>query len=159
LKETDTYVRSGRRPGAPDHEAVALAVPVGVYLRNSLRRLTRGFRVRMLGRVAVQRSRFPVAHSSDRARQGFSQSLGRVPGTTHRELDLFVDLASQTPGMILRPHEVRFLGDAIAAYPMAAVVYETRVASAERTVSTGSPPDRTTSASECWGNSMRTYTS
>ena len=61
-----------------------------------------------LGRVAVHRSRFPVTHSSNSAWQGSSQSLGRLPGTTYGELDLLVDVASQTPGLILRPHEVRF---------------------------------------------------
>jgi hypothetical protein len=45
-----------------------------------------------LGRVAVHRSRFPVPHSPDSARQGSSQSLGRLPGTTDGELDLLVDL-------------------------------------------------------------------
>ena len=65
-----------------------------------------------LGRVAVHRSRFPITHSSNSARQGSSQSLGRLHGTTHGEFDLLVNLAGQTPGLILRPHEVRFLFDA-----------------------------------------------
>src|SRR5215475_917420 len=64
-----------------------------------------------LGRVAVHGSRFPVAHSSNSARQGVSQSLRRFVGTTHGELDLLVHLAGQTPGLILRPHKVRFLCD------------------------------------------------
>ena len=77
------------------------------------RPVTADERMLALGRVAVQRSRFPVAHSSDSARQGSGQSLGRVAGTTHSELDLLVDLAGQAPGLILRPHEVRFLCDAL----------------------------------------------
>ena len=48
-------------------------------------------------------------HSSNSTGKGFSQSLGRVDGTTHGELDLLVDLAGQAPGLILGPHEVRFL--------------------------------------------------
>jgi hypothetical protein len=69
---------------------------------------------RMLGlsRVAVQRSRFPVTHSSHYARQGSGQSLGRLLGTTHSELDLLVDLVGQTPRLIFRPHEVRSLAAA-----------------------------------------------
>ena len=66
----------------------------------------------MLGRVAVKGSRLSVADSSNTARKGSSQSLGRVAGTTHGELDLLLDIAGHTPGMILRPHEVRFLCDA-----------------------------------------------
>lgn len=62
-----------------------------------------------LGRIAVHRSRFPVTHSPNSARQGSGQSLGRLPGTAHGELDLLVDLTGQTPGLILRPHQVRFL--------------------------------------------------
>ena len=50
-------------------------------------------------------------HSPYSAGQGSGQSLGRLRGTTHRELDLLVDLAGQAPGLILRPHEVRFLKD------------------------------------------------
>jgi hypothetical protein len=65
-----------------------------------------------LGRVAVQRSRFPVTHPPDSARQGSRQSLGRLPRTTHGELDLLVNLAGQAPGLILRPHQVRVLKDA-----------------------------------------------
>ena len=65
-----------------------------------------------LGRVAVHRSRFPVTRSPDSARQGSRQSLGRLLGTTHGELDLLVNLAGQAPGLILRPHQVRFLPDA-----------------------------------------------
>ena len=64
-----------------------------------------------LGRVAVHRSRFPVTHSSDSSGQNSGQSLGRLAGTTHGELDLLVDLARQTPGLVFRPHEVRFLRD------------------------------------------------
>ena len=62
-----------------------------------------------LALVAVHRSRFPVSHLPNGARQGFSQSLGRLLGTTHGELNLLVDVAGQTPGLILRPHEMRFL--------------------------------------------------
>ena len=62
-----------------------------------------------LGGVAVQRCRFPVVDPSDRTGQGSIQSLGRVEGATHGELDLLVDLAGQAPGLILGPHEVRFL--------------------------------------------------
>ena len=65
-----------------------------------------------LGRVAVHRSRFPVAHSPNSAGQGSSQGLGGLRGTAHGELDLLVDLAGQAPGMIVRPHQVRFLSDA-----------------------------------------------
>jgi hypothetical protein len=63
----------------------------------------------VLGRVAVQRCWVPVVNPSDSTGQGSSQSLGRVYGTSHRELDLLVDLAGQAPGLILWPHEVRFL--------------------------------------------------
>ena len=49
-------------------------------------------RMLSLGRVAVDRSRFPEVHSPNSARQGSSQSLGRLPGTTDGELDLLVDL-------------------------------------------------------------------
>jgi hypothetical protein len=62
-----------------------------------------------LGGVAVQRCRFPVVHRSDSTGQGSSKSLGRVEGASHGELDLLVDLAGQAPGLILGPHEVRFL--------------------------------------------------
>ncbi len=62
-----------------------------------------------LGGAAVQRCRFPVVHPSDSTGQGSSQSLGRVDGASHGELDLLVDLAGQAPGLILGPHEVRFL--------------------------------------------------
>ena len=41
--------------------------------------------------------------------QGSGQTLGRLPGTIHGELDL---LAGQAPGLILRPHQVRFLSGA-----------------------------------------------
>jgi hypothetical protein len=47
-------------------------------------------RVLALVRLAVQGSRLPVVHSSNSTWQGFSQSLGRVDGTTHGELDLLV---------------------------------------------------------------------
>jgi hypothetical protein len=63
----------------------------------------------VLGRVAVQGCWVPVMNSSDSTGQGSSQSLGRVDGTSHGELDLLVDLAGQAPGLILGPHEVRFL--------------------------------------------------
>ncbi len=66
-------------------------------------------RMLALGAVAVQRCRFPVVHSSDSTGHGPSQSLGRVDRASHGELDLLVDLACQAPGMILGPHEVRFL--------------------------------------------------
>jgi hypothetical protein len=66
-------------------------------------------RVLALVPLAVQGSRLPVAHSSNSTRQGSSQSLGRVDGASHGELDLLVDLAGQAPGLILGPHEVRFL--------------------------------------------------
>jgi len=66
-------------------------------------------RMLALGGVAVQRCRFPVVHPSDSTGQGSSQSLGRVDGASHGELDLLVDLARQAPGLILGPHEVRFL--------------------------------------------------
>src|SRR5262249_25086683 len=65
-----------------------------------------------LGRVAVHGSPFPVPHSPDSAGQSSGQSLGGLPGTTHGELDLFVDLAGQAPRFILRPHEMRFLCEA-----------------------------------------------
>jgi len=68
-----------------------------------------GERMLALGGVAVQRCRFPVVHPSDSTGQGSSQSLGRVDGASHGELDLLVDLAGQAPGLILGPHEVRFL--------------------------------------------------
>jgi hypothetical protein len=66
-----------------------------------------------LGRVAVDRSRFPEVHSSNSAGQVSGQSLGRVAGTTDSELDLLVDLAGKAPGLILRPDELRFLCDAL----------------------------------------------
>ena len=66
-------------------------------------------RMLALGGVAVQRCRFPVVDPSDRTGQGSIQSLGRVEGASHGELDLLVDLAGQAPGLILGPHEVRFL--------------------------------------------------
>ena len=66
-------------------------------------------RVLGLGRVAVQRSWFPVMRSPDSTRQGSGQCLGRLPGTAHGELDLLVDLAGQAPRLILRPHQVRLL--------------------------------------------------
>ena len=62
-----------------------------------------------LGGVAVQRSRIPVVNPSDSTGQGPSQSLGSLDGTAHGELDFLVDLAGQAPGLILGPHEVRFL--------------------------------------------------
>jgi hypothetical protein len=49
-------------------------------------------RMLALGGVAVQRCRFPVVHPSDSTGQGSSQSF-----------------AGQAPGLILGPHEVRFL--------------------------------------------------
>jgi hypothetical protein len=66
-----------------------------------------------LGRVAVERSRFPEQHSPNSALQVSGQSLGRVAGTTDSELDLLVDLAGKAPGLILRPDELRFLYDAL----------------------------------------------
>jgi hypothetical protein len=66
-------------------------------------------RMLVLGAVAVQRCRFPVVHPSYSTGQGSSQSLGRVDGASNGELDLLVDLAGQAPGLILGPHEVRFL--------------------------------------------------
>ena len=66
-------------------------------------------RMLALAGVAVQRCRFPVVHPSDSTGQGSSQSLGRVEGASDGELDLLVDLAGQTPGLILGPNEVRFL--------------------------------------------------
>ena len=66
-----------------------------------------------LGRVAVDRSRFPEVHSPNSAGQVSGQSLGRVAGTTDSELDLLVDLAGKAPGLILRPDELRFLCDAL----------------------------------------------
>ena len=60
-------------------------------------------RMLALGGVAVQRCRFPVVHPSDSTGQGSSQSLGRVDGASHGELDLLVDLAGQAPGLILVP--------------------------------------------------------
>jgi len=65
-----------------------------------------------LGRVAVQRSWFPVPRSPDSAGQGSGQCQGRLLGTTHGELDFLIDFAGQTPGLILRPHQVRLLRDA-----------------------------------------------
>ena len=66
---------------------------------------------RMLGLqlVAVQRSRFPVGGASNRAGQCCDQSLSGVAGATRGELDLLVDLAGQTPGLIFGPHQVRLL--------------------------------------------------
>jgi hypothetical protein len=66
-------------------------------------------RKRLLGGIAVQRCRVPVVNPSDSTGQGSSQSSGCVDGTSHGELDFLVDLASQAPGLILGPHEVRFL--------------------------------------------------
>ena len=60
-----------------------------------------------LGRVAVQRSWFPVMRSPDGARQGSGQSLARLRRTADGELDLLVDLAGQAPGLILWPYQVR----------------------------------------------------
>src|SRR5665647_2829895 len=65
--------------------------------------------LRALGGVAVQRCRFPVVDPSGGTGQGSGQSLGRVVGTSHGELDLLVDLAGQAPSLVLWPHEVRFL--------------------------------------------------
>ena len=67
--------------------------------------------MRGLGRVAVQRGRFPVPRAPDSAGQGAGQSLGRRRGAAHGELDLLVDVAGQAPGLILRPHKVRVLKD------------------------------------------------
>jgi hypothetical protein len=62
-----------------------------------------------LGAVAVQRCLFPVMHSSDSTGQGSSQPLEGIDGASHGEFDLLVDFAGQAPGLILGPHQVRFL--------------------------------------------------
>jgi hypothetical protein len=62
-----------------------------------------------LGRVAIERRRLSVPHSSNPHRQGASELLGGGVGATDGELDLLVDLAGEAPGSILRPHEVRCL--------------------------------------------------
>jgi hypothetical protein len=59
----------------------------------------------------------PVLNPSDSSGQGSSQTLGRIEGTPHGELDLFVDIAGQTPRLILWPHEVRFLVASCSAVP------------------------------------------
>ncbi len=67
----------------------------------------------VLGPIAVQRCWFPIAHPSDSTGQRSRESLGRLDGTSHGELDLLVDLAGQAPGLIAGPHEVRFLVTAL----------------------------------------------
>lgn len=74
-------------------------------------------RCRRSSGIAVQRCRLPVVHRADGTGQGSGQSSGRVDGAAHGELDLLVDLAGQAPGLVLGPHEVRFLIALRAAVP------------------------------------------
>ena len=103
--------RPARYPGATS-QGPAPPPDAGQAQRPRRPPILHDMRMLGLGRVAVHRSRFPITHSSNSARQGSGQSLGRLHGTTHGEFDLLVDLAGQTPGLILRPREVRFLFDA-----------------------------------------------
>jgi hypothetical protein len=59
--------------------------------------------------VTVHGCRIPVVHLANGAWKCAGQGLGGVAGASHGELDLLVDLAGQTPSLILRPHEVGLL--------------------------------------------------